>query len=912
MRHWRRLIAKLRNLFRSELSECDLDREVESHLALLADEFKRRGMSPEEARQSARRAFGGVDQAKELSRDERSLLWLEQAWQDLRHACRSLSHTPGFTLVAVITLALGIGVNTTLFTAYNAVTLKPLPVANPKQVVRLERWVQSGGLGDNQYRFSYPEYAYCRDHNDVFSGLVAASWPVRVLAVIRNGGSQAVDTETLQGELVSANYFSDLGIVARIGRTFLPEEDRAAAGVPVVVLSDSFWHRRFNGHSRILGQVIVMNGVAFAVAGVAQEEFTGTSVGLQIPDFWAPLSAQMRLAPGQDWHNEPTVMQLQILARLRPSIPFKQAQAQADILIRQFATTYQERDRTTAVTLQRTSFLGNTEDIRFQAVVAGLMLVVGMVLLVACANIANMLLARGVARQREIGVRLALGASRSRVVRHLLSETLLLSLAGGMAGLLLSVWTSKLLWVVVQRLLEGPLTGGLIIKLDLSPDLRVFAYALAISILTGVLFGLSPALQSTRPALTAALKDEGTFLGWRLSRPRLRGVLVAAQVTVSTVLLISAGLLLRGMVRSQGAGAGFQTRRVFLLSADLGGTPAKAAAMERRLVDRLRTLPPITNMALGHPPLLGTWTPPIIVKGPRASLEGRTLASYASETYLDTLGIAILRGRSFTRQEAEKGAHIAIISESTARRFWPEDDPLGKRFQLDLNFRGTLTEYEVVGIARDVRFANLTRIDPAHVYLPTSSTESYAMLVRVEGDTQTAVAAVRTALAGLDKALLPTLSLVSLEDGPLRIHRSLSQVLAMTGGILASLAVVLAAVGIYGVMAFLVSQRVKEIGIRMALGATPGGVLNAVVVQGLRPVLAGLVLGIAGAAALSWTLHTTLTFPGSSDLFYGVPFYDPATFLGVSFLLVSVAVAASVVPAHRALRVDPVVALRYQ
>ena len=857
-------------------------------------------MSPQQAREAARRAFGSVDRAKELSRDEGSLVWLEQAWQDVRHAFRSLLHSPGFTFVAVITLALGIGVNVTLFTAYNAVVLKPLPVADPKQVVRLERWFEKGYLGDVQYAFSVPEYIYCRDHNDVFSGLVAASWPVPILADIQGG-----NVERLHGELVSTNYFTDLGVVAQIGRTFVQEDD------PVVVLSDSFWQRRFSGDSRILGRVIMMNGVAATVVGVASEEFTGTSVALRVPDFWVPLSMQTRLVPGHNWLNEPGDRQLQILARLNPSTTLKRAQAQTDILVRQFATTFQERDRTKVVTLQRTSFLGNTEDIRFQAVVAALMVIVGMVLLVACTNIANMLLARGASRQREIGVRLALGASRSRVIRHLLTESILLSFAGGMAGLLLSVWTSKLLWVFIQRFLAGPLTSGFVRKVNLTPDMRVFAYALTVSVVTGILFGLSPALQFTRPDLSTALKNEGGFLGQRMSHSRLRAALVTGQVTISTVLLISAGFLLRGMIRSQSANTGFETHRVFLLSADFGNTTAGAAALERRLIDRLKTLPAVESVGLGHPPLMGTWTPPIVVEKPRASLRGRTLASYASDTYLATLGIALLRGRLFTRQEAEKSARVAVISESTARQFWPDEDPLGKRFQLDLDFRGNFTEFEVVGVSKDVRFANLTRIDPAHVYLPTSAAEPYPMLVRVQGETQAAASAARTALAGLDKSLLPSLSIISLEEGPLRVHKALAQTLAIFGMILASLAVTLAAVGIYGVMAFLVSQRVTEIGIRMALGATPGGVLNAVVVQGLRPVLAGIAFGIVGAAGLSWTLHTSLTFPGSSDLFYGVPFYDPATFLGLSFLLIAVAACASLFPAQRALRVDPMVALRY-
>ena len=908
----RRFFLRFANLFRGRGAERELAREIEAHLALLQEEFERKGLAPEEAALAARRAYGGVEQVKELHREARSFVWVEQALQDLRLASRGLVRNPGFTMVAVITLALGIGVNTTLFTAYNALALKPLPVADPQRVVRLERWFK-GFRGDIQYGFSYPEFVYCRDHNDVFSGLVAASWPVGVLAAIHSPSSPgSADAERMQGELVSSNYFADLGVAARLGRTFLPGEEGAPGAPPVVVLSDSFWQRRFHGDSHIVGQVILLYRVAFTVVGVAAEEFTGTSVGLQIPDFWAPLSLQTKLVPEHDWLNEPDVKQLQILARLRPSTALQPAQAQADTLVRQFAATQQERDRTVAVTLQRTSFLGNTEDARFQATAAALMLLVGMVLLVACVNIANMLLARGVTRRREIGVRLALGASRMRVIRHLLTESILLSLAGGIAGLLVSIWTSKLLWLVVKEILAGPRTGGLIANVDLSPDARVFGYALLLAVLSGLLFGLAPALQFTRPGLTAALRDEGTLFGQRVSRSRLRGAIVAAQVTVSMMLLIGGGLLIRGMLRSQAAVTGFETRRVFLLSADFGTTPAKAAASERRLADRLRTLPEVKSIGLGMAPLLGTWTPPMIVEGTRGSLRGRTLASYASETYLDTLGIAVLRGRSFTRAEAENGAHVAVVSESTARHFWPEEDPLGKRFQLDMDFRGNLTAFEVVGIAQDVRFANLTRIDPAHVYLPTSATASYAMLLRVQGNDRDALTAVRTAVAEFDKTLLPGLSLVSLEEGPLQIQRSLAHTLATLAAILALLALTLAAVGIYGAMAFLVNQRVREIGIRMALGATPGGVMNIVILHGLRPVLSGIALGLAGGGGLSWILHTTLVFPGSSDLFYGVPFYDPLTFVGLGCMVSGIALLASAVPARRALRVDPIVALRYE
>jgi hypothetical protein len=309
---------------------------------------------------------------------------------------------------------------------------------------------------------------------------------------------------------------------------------------------------------------------------------------------------------------------------------------------------------------------------------------------------------------------------------------------------------------------------------------------------------------------------------------------------------------------------------------------------------------------------MGTWTPPILVEGPHGPMTGRTLASYASNTFLETLDIALLRGRSFSPREAEKGDPVAVISESTARQYWPQEDPVGKRLKLDLNFRGIYTEFEVVGIAKDVRFANLTRIDPAHVYLPTNAAEPYPMLLRIQGNSKEAVSAVRSTIAAFDRTLLPGLSLVSLEEGPLRLHRSLSQTLSVLGGILALLALSLASVGIYGVMAFLVSQRKKEIGIRIALGATPGDVLNAVVLQGLRPVFLGMFLGVAGAGALSFALHASLSFPGSTDLLYGVPFYDPATFLGLSLFLLIMAACATLLPAQRALRIDPVVTLRYE
>jgi predicted permease len=915
MWRWRRYIAKFCNLFRHSRAERDLAREVAAHLALMEDDFLQHGMTPEEARPAARRAYGGVEQAKELHRDERSIVWLEQTVRDVRYACRNLVANPGLTLVVVITLALGISVNTTLFSAYNAVALKSLPIANSNEVFRLERWFEHGYRGDIQYAFSYPEYIYCHDHNNAFSSMAAASWPQQML--VEDEGNPNASEPGVGGsvELVSANYFASLGINPQLGRYFLPEEDGTPGANAVAVISYPFWESQFHSDQRILGRVFRVNGISFTIIGIAPEEFTGTDTLPRVPDAWVPLSMQTRLIPGSDWLHEPDNQRFLILARLKSSMTLKPAQLETDSLVHQFGTTFKSRERTIATTLQHPAFFANTEDIRFKIFVAALMLLVGSVLLVACANVANILLARGASRQREIGIRLALGASRVRIIRQLLTESILLALLGGAGGLFVSIWTTKLLWIRLQETFFGPMTGPLFLKLDLSPDVRVLAYALGLSLITGVLFGLSPALQFSRSDLTLALKNEGAAFGRCWKRSRTRSLLVAAQVAVSMTLLISAGLLLRGLVRSQTTDPGFETHRLIMLSGSFDGDPAKRMALERQLVNRLQTLPGIQSAALGTVPLLGTWTPPIFIEDARSSHaepSGRTLASCASDTYFDTVGIPLMRGRGFSRRESASAAHVAVISQSAARRFWPNEDPLGKRFKLDLDFRGKLTEFEVIGIAKDVRFANLSRIDPAHVYVPTGMQDLYGILLRARGDPRLAITSVRSGVSEFDRKLLPGLWLMTIEKGPLHVWKSLAQISATYAGILAAVALLLAAVGIHGVMAYLVNQRTREIGVRMALGASATNVLKAIVADSLRPAFVGIAVGISGAAALSWILHRISSFPGSADFFYGVPFYDPLTFLGLVVFFIFVGGIASFVPARRAVRVDPVEALRWE
>ena len=868
----------------------DLDCELQSHLAFLAEENLARGMAPGESLRAARLALGGLTQIKEVHRAQRGLPQIEMLLQDLRYALRTFRRNPVFTLVAVLTLALAIGVNTTLFTAFNAVALKPLPVKEAGTLFRAMRWFESGSHGAGQYLFSYPEYLYYRLHSPAFSSLVAASVPIRAASF--------PGTPLLTGQLVSDNYFSDLSAGAMLGRAFVAEEHQTPGAHPVVVLSYPFFQRRFNADSRAVGKPLQLNGIAFTVVGVAAPDFIGSGNPPQVPDFWAPLMMQAVLVPGQDWLNQPDDGEVQILSRPLSTAARKRAQASLELVARQFAQTHLERDKTTGITLEPATFFGETNDIRFRLVIALLMTLVGMVLLIACANLANMLLARGAGRGREFGVRIALGASRARLVRQLLTESVMLALLGGVAGLLLSIWAGKLAWLGMQQALQGIFWDGAGIAVQMAPDVRVFLYTFSLSIVTGIVFGLSPALRFSRPDPRGA-------------RSRMCSPLVAGQVAVSMLLLICAGLLARALFQSQLLDTGFETRRVFSISLDLGGDPPRARALQRRLMDRLASTPDFSGVALAERiPLAATWTPPVMIAG--SGDLSRTLANRVSAGYFATLGIPIERGRNFTGPEGQTGAPVAIVSEAAARKFWPASDAVGKRLKLDLDFRGQLSEFEVIGIARDVRTAHLSRVDPSYVYLPTDAAQLNEILVRTRGDSTRALASARTAVEAVDKDLLPSLSMVSLQDGPLRIERLMARTYMSLGILLAGLALTLAMVGIYGVMAYLVSQRTKEIGIRMALGSSRGAVLRLLLRQGMRPVFIGAAFGLAGAAAVSSVLKATLDFPGAPDMLFGVAVWDPATFGGLFLFLAAVASLACYLPARRALKLDPLVALKYE
>jgi predicted permease len=932
---WADVLLRLRALlFRRRMDE-ELQDELHFHLEMQARKHQGRDFDPAEASRQARLQFGSFERATEQCREARGFPRIETFFQDLRYALRILKKTPVFAAVAVLTLGFGIGLNTTLFSVVDAVALKPIPVRDSGRIVRLERWFASNLHGDRQYAFSRAEYDYFSEHNKVFSSLIATSFPMPVAASLPLDAFAARATKTLMGppeqtiaQMVSANYFSELGAAPVLGRAFRQDEGSVPGADPILILSYPYWQTRFGGDPLIVGKIVRINDTAFTVIGVAPREFVGTGNPPVTVDLWAPLSMQPQVLPSQDWLNQPLDYEIQLLGYLAPGTSMRQAQAEVSVLERRFAQDHPSPEdatlsglnalslKTTAVTVQSATFFGNVEDLRFKAIVALLMTIVGLVLLIACANLANMLLAKASGRQNEIGVRLALGAGRARLVRQLLTESVLLAVIGGGVAILFSLWGSRILWLAVEQFAG---MHSAFVK-QIQPDTRVFAYTLLLSVCTGMLFGLSPALRSSRTDLTNSLKDSGTAFGQRLDRSRLRGVLVGGQIAISSMFLIVAGLLARGMVRSQTADPGFEVRTVYPVALAYNNDPAKSNTLRQQELDRLHLLPEIKNVTLtDYVPLRATWTTQVTIPDTQAapgSTESNTLetgARHVSSTFFDTLGIPIVRGRDFTREESQSGAASAIVSTAMAHQAWKGADPLGKKIRLRTG-RNEWSVFEVVGVAADVRSMNISRPDPALVYVPTSSAHfhAYFALAHVSGDTRKAIAAIRATLEQTERRLRPGFSLISLEDGAVQSQILMAKTFTLSAMFLAVVALLLASIGVYGVMAFLVSQREKEVGIHMALGATRGDVLALMLSQGMRPVVVGVAFGLMGALGVSGLLRAILIFPGSVDILYGARWFDPATFVGLASLLTAIALLACYLPARRATCVEPMIALRHE
>jgi predicted permease len=876
------LKMRLRALLRKSQVEQELDEELRYHLERQIEQNVRLGMSPEEARYAALRSFGGVEQAKELSRDARGLRWLADLWQDLRYGARMLLKKPGFSLIVIITLALGIGVNTAIFSVVYSVLLRPLPYEAPEKLAAVYSMYPQKNFFRSQV--SAPDFVDWRAQNKVFDAMSAYAWGGYTL-------TEGNQPERFYGLSVSANFFQVLRVKPLLGRAFLPEEEEAGRN-RVAVLSYGLWQRRFGADPNLVGKGVRLNGESYTVVGVAPKNFRFPLVELYTP---LTFTAESMSDMGRGSHF------LYVIARLKADTTVAQAKTDIENISRRI-------ERQHPVT--NTGKYGNVipyqqdlvGDIRLSLLV--LLGAVSFVLLIACANVANLLLARAASRQREIAIRTALGAARSRIVRQLLTESIVLSLVGGGLGLLLAYWGADLLVRAVPRNIADFTPGWQQIGINS----QVLSFTLLISFLTGIVFGLVPALQASKPDLTDTLKESGKSSAG-LKRQRARNVLVVAEIALALVLLIGAGLLIKSFQQLQQVTLGFNPSHVFVANVSLGSAKYRETPQQlkffQQVLQRVENLPGVVSAATVNAPPFGGSTDRVFTFAgqPEPAPDAIPHADYRviSPQYFRTLEIPLVRGRVFTGQDVAGAPRVIIINQELARRYCPNEDPIGKQIKLG-RYAEDNPLHTIVGIVGNIKHHGLDAGFEPEFYYPYAQTpvRSSAIVTRTQGDPLSLTAAVRNAVLEVDKEqpiTSPRTMEMAISDSV--TQQRLNMILL---GIFGVLALVLAALGIYGVMAYTVTQRTHEIGIRLALGAPARDVLKLVVGQGLLLAVSGIGIGLIGAFLVTRLMETLL---------FGVKPTDPATFGGIALLLLGVAFFACCIPARRATKVDPVVALRY-
>jgi predicted permease len=884
--------------FRRRRWDEERSRELEAYLLMETDENMARGMPAEDARHEAHRKLGNSTRIREEIYGMNSLGLVETIWQDLQYAVRQLRRSPGFTSAAVLSLALGIGANTAIFSLLDQVLLRPLPVRDPQQLVLLNWQGPFFGHSMGEDMLSYPLYREIRDHNQAFRGVLG--YHHLMLGVGYQG-----EMERVPGELVSGNYFGVLGIPAFLGRTFSADDDRIPGGHPVAVVTYDFWVDRFHSDRGIVGRSILVNGSPFTVIGVSTRGFTGLEVGGPVK-ILVPMMMRNQVT-AESWTrmfglDTPGGAWVRVLGRLKPGVTVTQAKASLQPLFHSIL----EKDRRgkELVSLDVKPAARGYSEAReeYQTSLRVLMGMVGLVLLMACANVANLLLARAAGRRREIAVRLALGASRVRIVRQALVESVLLALMGGAAGLLGAMWMD-------QVLLDVLAAGATPLGLQATPDFRILAFTLLVSTITGVLFGLAPALGTIRVDLVQALKERARGVAGAASC--LRRGLVAAQVLLSVLLLIAAGLFARSLFNLRMLNPGFRTQNVIEFSIDpsLNGYGAeRRQRVFQTVLEKLRALPGVDSAGLGIASVLGDswWCDEVTVAGYETKVQDKLTPCHnaASPGYLATLGIPLLAGRDFSPADAASKTKVALVNEAFARRYFGSRSPLGGRFGFGKD-PGTKTFIEIVGVIKDAKYSSLRDAIPPQTIVDYEQMEGAifqaTIYVRTRIDPRQMYVSIRRAMQEVDRGL-PFYEMRTLDeqrDLLLTTERMVASLAAVFG----LAATVLAAVGLYGLMAFHVAQRTQEIGIRMALGARGANVTWLV----MKEVLSLVGVGAAIALPAAWMLARFVR----SQL-YDIRPNDPVTIGGAMFLLALVAALAGYLPARRAARVDPIRALRWE
>jgi predicted permease len=858
------------------------------------------------------------------------MILFETLRQDLRYGVRTLLRNAGFTTVSVFTLALGIGVNTTAFTAYKAFVARPLDAHDPGTMVNFALRLQSG---ITKAEFSYPDYEAYRDHLHSFSGVIAiAIDQLRLtdaggIAIPRSADSgsligklgllrpAASNTESASTFIVSENYFSILGVPALRGRTFDSISRSELTASPSVLISENYWERRFSGDPAVLGKSIRLNGVIFTIIGITPHNFVGTSVA--VPDFWLPLNLDQLIHPQSHRLRDRDDLWCRVFGRLAPRVSMTQAQAETTLLTSHLRTLHGPQSELNkedvAAWISPGSPLPGKMNAGLRLTILLIMLATGMVLVIACANAASLQLARATTRQREVSVRLSLGAGRPRLIRQLLTESALLGVLAGCVALPL---TWALLHVAITKAAEAlPAEYGTLV-LNVNPDFEIFAYVLAVSFFAGILFGLAPAVESSRSALFSTVRSTGTS---SIRGHRLRDLLVAAQVAVSLTLMIAGSMLVRSAIHALSMNTGYDGEHVVDLSLQFPEeskyTAEHKAVLVRNLRTRLAALPGVAAITSARAPNdNGGRRAAVSLNGQRPSIRNRHAMAYytwVQANYFQTLGIPLFLGRSFPSPAREQ-EHSAILSKSAARRLWPGQNPIGRTLRLgteaQFHNKGELLPdgqiWQVLGVVRDTRGVTLDGSDSEQIYLPLPEDrlQDYPVLVRTLANPTLAMRAMDRDVSAVDPSLTASTSTLQemLRQTDAFLIDSTSAAIAST---ISLFGLLLASMGIYSTVSYMVVLRTREVGIRMAIGARKRDILGLMVREMLRPALAGLLAGMVLAAGASQFLRGVL---------YGLSTVDPVSFAGASLLFLAIALVATWPPARRAMRIDPMVALRYE
>jgi predicted permease len=824
---------------------------------------------------------------------------METLGQDIRYALRMILKNPAFSAIAVLSLALGIGANTTIFTVVNAVLLNPLPVRDISRLVQMDT-VDTKTMvtqaNSTKLGMSYPNFQDYERENQVFSGLTCISGGPLTLS----GGAEP---KQIQGQLVSANYFDVLGVQPSVGRFFLPDEDKKPGGNNVVVLSYGLWSNKFGSDRSLVGKTIILNATPYTVIGVAPRGFKGTFTFSSAEQVWTPVSMYTQALSGflKDNFNDRRFLGTLIFGRLRSGVSLSQAEASLKTIALHLESAYPKDNggRSIALTPLADAAVGANNFGQINLAGGLMMGIVGLVLLIACVNLANLLLAQAARREKEIGMRAALGASRTRLLRQMLTESVVLSLLAGVVGLGIAYGGRTVLWSFRPPFIEKN-------DFDLSLDSHVLLFTLSISLLTALLIGLAPAIKAAKPNLSEILKagGRGGTVSWRHNP--LRSMLVVSEIALALVALIGAGLFIRSMQNAQRIDPGFESEKLFMMAFDLGALhyeEGRAQEFFRAAVERAKASPGVESAAVASDfPLGGGLERTVFPEGQdEASGYRGTLTQLDDITpgFFEALRIPLIRGRVFNDADRQNTVQVAVINEAMVKQFWPNAVPLGKRF----HFFGEPALREVVGVVKNTVVNQIGEAPQPVVYLPITQdfAPAVTLQVRTTGRPEAVIGTVRGQLQALDTnmAITNVQTIREIMGQGLWAPRMGAGLLTVFGG----LALVLAAVGVYGVLSYSVSQQTREIGIRMSLGAQQGQVLRLVIGQGIKLAVAGLALGILAALGLTRIL---------SSLLFGVSAHDPVTFGGVSLVLVTAAILACYIPARRATKVDPIIALRYE